>query len=56
MQSTNENQTRPCQRAARQLMKVILMIKVLAASAVALSALLTSFSALAAEHEVKMLN
>jgi pseudoazurin len=37
-------------------MKVILMIKVLAASAVALSALLTSFGALAAEHEVKMLN
>ena len=42
--------------AARLLMKVILMIKVLAASAVALSALLTSFGASAAEHEVKMLN
>ena len=42
--------------AARRLTKVILMIKALAASAVALSALLTSFSALAAEHEVKMLN
>jgi pseudoazurin len=42
--------------AARLLIKVILMIKVLAASAVALSALLTSLSALAAEHEVKMLN
>lgn len=55
MRSTNDNQpSRVSMRAARRLMKVILMIKVLAASAVAL--LLTSFSALAAEHEVKMLN
>ena len=55
MRSTNDNQpSRVSMRAARLLMKVILMIKVLAASAVAL--LLTSFSAFAAEHEVKMLN
>lgn len=52
----NCNQAVSAWSAVRLLKKVNVMFKMLAVSAVALSAFLTSFSALAAEHEVKMLN